>query len=160
MKKPDWRKLAPVGVDASRREGPAIGYGLLVAGAFSAPIPYACWEERQRILDLLHRGFAPQDVTVRPFSLIAEYGFEMFGVFFLAMLLLGVGHHLLHRKSSMSVYLMRRLPDRWEYLRRCWSIPLLAIAAGAVEMLLLRVVYYAVYLLLTSQAFLPPVYLS
>ena len=35
-------------------------------------------------------------------------------------------------RESKSIYLMRRVPDRWELPRRCAALPLLALAIGAV----------------------------
>lgn len=34
-----------------------------------------------------------------------------------------------HTQGSMAVYTMRRLPDKWEYHRRCWTQPILSAAA-------------------------------
>ena len=34
-----------------------------------------------------------------------------------------------HTEGSMSVYTMRRLPNKWEYHRRCWKQPILSAIA-------------------------------
>ncbi len=37
---------------------------------------------------------------------------------------LGAWMYYSHYQNSQSVYLMRRLPDKWEYHRRCLTLPL------------------------------------
>jgi hypothetical protein len=55
----------------------------------------------------------------------------------------------------MSIYLMKRLPDPSERHRRALMLPLLAIAATVVLAILLRLIYFAVYLLATPKTCLP-----
>ncbi len=57
-----------------------------------------------------------------------------FWIFFLLMGYQVARHYRYHTRDSMSVYLMRRLPDRWEYHRRCWTVPVLS---SLVELVLL-----------------------
>ncbi len=35
-------------------------------------------------------------------------------------------------RESKSIYLMRRIPDRWELPRRCAAVPLIGLAAGLI----------------------------
>jgi len=50
-----------------------------------------------------------------------------------------------HRMGSRSDYLMRRLPDRWEWHRRCLTVPLAAVALSALLVLALLVIFFLVY---------------
>lgn len=49
-------------------------------------------------------------------------------------------------RGSRSIYLMRRLPDRWELARRCLTIPLVLILGAVVLTAALLALYYAIYL--------------
>jgi len=79
--------------------------------------------------------------------------------FFLAMLLaliLGIYHYAYHYQGSKSIYLMRRLPSAFELHRRCWSVPLAAIVIYAAALILLFLLYFAFYLLITPEGCLAP----
>lgn len=66
-----------------------------------------------------------------------------------------VQFYLGHYRESMSIYTMRRLPDRWELHRRCWTVPVLAAVSLWVMTAALAGVYYMIYLGLTPQGCLP-----
>lgn len=65
--------------------------------------------------------------TVAPFwTLLA--GMPLWGMW-IFWILMGVQvwrHYSCHTRDSMPIYLMRRLPDKWELHRRCWTVPVLA----------------------------------
>ena len=63
------------------------------------------------------------------------------------------GHY---REGSRPVYLMRRLPDRWEYHRRCLTIPgtVALLAAALIPVFLM--LFYVIYMNCTPEACLPP----
>lgn len=57
----------------------------------------------------------------------------------------GFGFQTYHRQGSMSIYLMRRLPDPREYTRRCWSVPLAGIAVSLLLLVVTTVLCYLIY---------------
>ena len=65
------------------------------------------------------------------------------------------GHYRSFYTPSSSIYVMRRLPDAGELHRRCWGMPLLAMAAGAVLAVVLTVLYWLVYRFATPAECLP-----
>ena len=75
--------------------------------------------------------------TISPFSPLME-GVPYLGMwcFLLVMALQVWRYYGYHTQGAMSVYTMRRLPDRWEFHRRCWAQPILSALA---EMLLFAV---------------------
>ena len=79
-----------------------------------------------------------------------------FGAAALCMLLLIPAHYAYHRTGSQSIYLMRRLPSRWELHRRCLTLPLLGAAICLAAALILLLVYFAVYQLVTPEVCLTP----
>lgn len=58
--------------------------------------------------------------------------------------------------GSRSIYLMKRLPDRWELLRRCVTVPLLCAAVCLLCALLTMTIYFVLYLLITPAQCLQP----
>ncbi len=144
MKKIDIQDFVPVGIDFRQMEGHWITGGLLVCGAWSLITPIQYFDLRQQVLQSL-KNHGPV-LRMVPFSELSRLGISIFPLFFLAMLLLGLTHMHIHHRQSMSVYLMKRLPNPWEYQIRCWTVPLLAILAAAIELALLYGLYYLIYL--------------
>ena len=65
--------------------------------------------------------------TILPFRDMLS-GTTMWGLWcFLAVMPLMVWrYYRFHTQGTMAVYTMRRLPDRWEYHRLCWTQPILS----------------------------------
>ena len=82
--------------------------------------------------------------------------FSHFTLLFLVAAILSFVNYSGFRNGSKSCYLMRRLPDQWEYHRRCLALPLLAILAGLVSIPLLIGLFYALYLHATPAQCLQP----
>lgn len=79
-----------------------------------------------------------------------------FLVLTLCMAALLINHYAYHYQGSKSIYLMQRLPSRWELHRRCITLPLLAVIVCLCVALLLLLVYFAIYLAVTPPACLAP----
>lgn len=79
---------------------------------------------------------------------------------FLIVLLLTIPlaayHYFYHYQGSKSIYLMRRLPDRWELLRRCVSLPVAVAAFMLLIAVLLLFLYYGIYCLATPEGCMRP----
>lgn len=60
------------------------------------------------------------------------------------------------RTGSQSHYLMRRLPDRWEYPRRCLALPVLTLLLSLVLLPVLTGLFYVVYIQFTPEPCLRP----
>ena len=63
------------------------------------------------------------------------------------------GHY---REGSRPVYLMRRLPDPWEYHRRCLAIPGAALLAALAIMAVSLWAFWGIYMTATPAQCLPP----
>ena len=66
-----------------------------------------------------------------------------------------VFNYMYHYQESKMIYLMRRLPDKWELHRRCLTLPIAGAAILAVWGLVLRMMYFAIYMLCTPSQCLP-----
>ena len=158
MKKRRIQDLVPVGIDFWQSESRWILGGLIASAAWSLVTPYQYMEHRKILLNSLR--YQSTNAFMIPFSELAQPGVSLFGVFFLAMVLLGLTHMQFHRKRSMSVYLMKRLPNPREYRIRCWGVPVLASLAALAEMALLFGIYYLIYLKFTPAQCLLAMYRS
>lgn len=78
-----------------------------------------------------------------------------FLMFYIVMLGLLVYHYIYYYQGSKSIYLMRRLPNRWELYRRCVALPFASIMVGIITEIALLLLYYGIYLACTPQQCLP-----
>ncbi len=81
-----------------------------------------------------------------------------FSGFFLTMcMLLGyiVYHYAYFRQGSMSIYLMKRLPQKSELHRRALTLPCLAVLATIGVAIAAILLYFIIYFLATQKACLP-----
>jgi len=146
----------PPGVDGKRELiWLAVGGALCLLYSLSFFIVYLdhyqalfVWDGTARILNT---------EAVMP-DFIALLGNSLTGFLILALCLpaLIFYHYAYHYRDSMSIYLMKRLPDRWELHRRCISLPFCGILACCGAAFILLLVYFGVYMLLTPSACLAP----
>lgn len=152
-----FERWVPPGMDV-RRELSGIGGGLVVLWLFSLQffIPYMSCRNMlyvtvNGIKSMKPGAVMPDFVTLTPGI------FGVFPLFFLGMVVLTISHFHYHRQGgSRPIYLMRRLPNRWEYWRRCLTLPLLGLLAAVCLMCVLFGIYFAVYLLCTPPECLTP----
>lgn len=74
----------------------------------------------------------------------------------LLMVFLAAYHYRWHFQGSKSIYLMRRLPSKYELARRCLAVPVLGVLLAALSAFLLVCLYYAIYISITPQQCLVP----
>lgn len=90
------------------------------------------------------------------FSVLMRGALLGFLVTALLMVFLAAYHYRWHFQGSKSIYLMRRLPSKYELARRCLAVPVLGILLAALTAFLLACLYYAVYIRLTPPQCLTP----
>lgn len=153
----NWEKHAPVGLDGGQ-EAKTILVGLIVAslwGIFDFAGAYT------NALSNLYYRYAGLKSTLIPDAVMEDFSVLILGSDFLfdliclAMPLLAVWHYVYHYRDSRSVYLMRRLPDRWEFHRRCLMIPMGGLVASLSCLGVLGIAFYLIYILCTPQQCLP-----
>jgi hypothetical protein len=96
-----------------------------------------------------------EGAVIQSFESLAEGAFLFAQILCVVTLLVTIYHYMYHYQGSKMMYLMKRLPDKWEVHRRCLTLPV----AGAVLMMVwafvLRMCYYAIYMLCTPNQCLP-----
>ena len=88
-----------------------------------------------------------EGAIIAPFSNLFSVYFS--GFFLVACFLLGyvIHHYLYFRQDSMSIYLMKRLPDKRELHRRALTVPCLAVLATIGVALAAILFYFIIYIL-------------
>ena len=156
MKKLDWDRLVPLGVDgANVRDRMALGLGaaavcsLSFLGHFSRAVN-DLYQYRGGVRYQLIDG-----AKIVPFRDLLHGVFWACGVMALIMMFVAVGFYSYHDQDSKSLYTMKRLPNRMELWRRVLAMPLLGAASCGIPAAVLTGVYYVIYLLCTPAGCLP-----
>lgn len=98
---------------------------------------------------------------VRPGAVAASFGQlafpygSLFLPYYLFLAIMMVYHYLYYYRDTKSIYLMRRLPERGVLAKSCVQAPLLGMAAGALTMAALCLLYYGLYLLVMPGECMP-----
>ena len=140
------RSLTPPGYDASAE------LGWLALGGMIAFIYSLCAFAGELGKQLRWLGRNPVGWMMPYFAEIlggALWGFVILAV--IALLLIPV-HAGYWYQGSRSIYLMRRLPQKGELLRRTAGLPVLIAAAALAAALIALLMYFAIYCLATPDA--------
>ena len=144
-------RILPPNVPADTMHG--IIVGSLAIGALAAAIDFtARYSTAYRSL-FGWNGWLSDTALMNSFSSYAEPVLLLFGVVVLLALLSAVMLYSSYYLGGRSIYLMRRLPDGKQTLRRqVWTVPLLwAVCAAALGALVLGLCYGAWYCITPSQ---------
>ena len=158
MREHSRRALTPPGISLSG-EARFFAAGLICAVLYSLRFVLAYVNARGELFETnrLTRERVLIDGAVMPdFSEVLDGALLGFAVLAFCMLFAAVYHYQTHFHGSRSIYLMCRLPDRWELHRRCLAVPVLGGLSCAVVSFLLLLIYFAVYQLATPQECLTP----
>ena len=161
MKTFDAKKLLPPGWDwENLRYSLRLYHGLSLMSLFAFLTRYANAWNLLYVQRLQSNGITVKEL--RPGAVIAPFRELMAGMPYLGLwcfaILMAIQvwrHYSYHTQGSHSVYLMRRLPDRWEYHRRCWAIPMLAMVRELVFFAIGTAACGLIYLLATPKGCLP-----
>ena len=154
--KTDISRFAPPGLDLKPLKD-TLTWGLIWAALYSCGFLIRYAEANSSLYayggvkrELLRGAVMPQ------FSILLDRA--LVGFWILAACMLGwvIYHYSYYRQGSKSIYLMRRLPNRFELHRRCLTLPLLAAAVCLLTAILLLMGYYGIYLVFTPRQCLVP----
>lgn len=95
------------------------------------------------------------DAMMLPFDILLGQSLLFFYMVALCSLLAAVFHHLSFYTGSKSIYLMRRLPQRWELIRRDVTLPLIGAFISLLAAFLLKLLFLAAYYIVTPAQCLP-----
>ena len=149
--------LRPVGSKWDRTNA-IIGWSFLALAVFVVSWT-AFGTGYEPALNRLYDGWSKVPVPGRmvpPFLPLYLRGLVCFSTVWLVMLGAAVQNYFGHFQGSRSIYLMRRLPQRWELARRCLGEPALCLAGSFIIYLLTGVTRFIYYWFRTPAGCLPP----
>ncbi len=146
----DWEKLYPPGYEWQTERGIFSGaiIGASMWGIIGFFSRYSHWLDQ---LKSDARGYIPE---VMNFYEILGNAFFCFPIIIAFMLAAIAMHYAHHHSGSKSIYLMRRLPSRWELHRRCLAGPIIFILIAIAVALVLFFIFYSVYMIFTPDEWL------
>ena len=155
MRLDDLSRYAPVGMKLHMEKtvwGLGLGTSLVYSGLFLLRFADACGElyEYKGVDRVLIEG-----AKIERFGVLLGNGLVGFAITAVVMLLFSIYHYLYHFQDSKSIYLMRRLSDRWELSRRCLTLPVAAAVLSLAAAVVLLGFYFGIYLLFTPKGCLP-----
>lgn len=136
-------------------------FGLGMCGAF-----FYSWTFIWRYLQARSELYRFAGLFTRPSELVPNGTIETFlsllgnaliGFEFVAIGMIGfaIMHYRYFWQGSKTIYLMKRLPNKMELIKRVWTVPFIAIGACIVAALVLLALYYGLYLIATPKQCLP-----
>lgn len=96
-----------------------------------------------------------ESAVMKSFGELTEHVFLTFYIVEVVTLLTVIFFCFYHYDGSKMLYLMKRLPDKSELYRRVFTLPIAGALLLVVWMGILRMLYYAVYILCTPSQCLP-----
>ncbi|MBR3769648.1 MAG: hypothetical protein IKL06_03855 [Lachnospiraceae bacterium] len=153
-----WEKYTPPGIEFTKQMTICLT-GISAAFGWSWSFLVKYLTARGELFERTMTGLVVRDGAMMQdfWNLVHEDmdSLDGFLVFYLVMIGLMVYHYLYYYQGSKSIYLMQRLPDRWEIHRRNVTLPLVAIVLGVLTEIVVLLLYYAIYMMCTPAQCLP-----
>jgi len=102
------------------------------------------------------RKFLKTGAIMDDFVFILKESLSGFIVIAVCMIALAAYHYFYHYIDSKSIYLMKRLPNHFDLHKRCFTYPILITVISLIVALILLIIYYNIYLLVTPEGCLTP----
>lgn len=145
----------PLGIDAGKQ----VGWWLagVVAATLHSMLFLIRYFDRRADLYILKAGkrVLIDGAVMTDFGTLTEGVFLTFYLVSIVTLLVIIYHYFYHYQGSKMMYLMKRLPDKWELHRRCITLPVVGAVLMMVWMLVVHMLYYTIYILCTPSQCLP-----
>ena len=135
-----------------------VGWSGIIAflGSLTFFVAYSDAYERMRDVYIRNEWVLREGATMVPFVELLGNRLMSFHVLSLAMIGLAAIHYSYHYQGSKSIYLMKRLPDRWDLWRRCFTLPVVLALASEAAAVVMRVFCFAIYMMITPEEALIP----
>jgi len=150
-------RLVPAGIDY-RQELRWLRTGLWIAFVYSLGFFIKLLNEYGNLFEITvgNKRVLKGNAVMPDFVEVLGGSLVVFLILAVSTLALMAYHYRYHYQDSKSIYLMKRLPDRWELWRRCLTLPVIFAAFVVLAGAVLLIAYYGVYMLVTPKASLAP----
>ncbi len=154
-KKRSFLYLAPPQADVGH-EGLIFAIGAALAALYSTIFLDRYFNARSDLYQWIgDKKVLVEGLVMPEFSVLRVGVLNGFALLALSMLAAVLWHYMSYRVGSMSIYVMRRLPDQRVIHRQCWTLPILGAVLSGLAALLMLGIYYLVYLYATPAGCLP-----
>ncbi|MBR4026579.1 MAG: hypothetical protein IKJ01_03330 [Lachnospiraceae bacterium] len=155
MEKILLEKYVPPGISVIR-EVKIMVSGILLAVLYSFSFFFQYMQAKNALYEIYAGNkYLIKNAVICRFGEVSKGCFHGFWIYILCMIGIIIYHYIYHFQGSKLIYFMRRLPNKWEFHKRCLLLPVIAIIIGMITMIVLRFVYYGVYFLCTPYECLP-----
>ena len=145
----------PLGIDAGKQVGWWLA-GVVIATLHSMLFLIRYFNIRTDLYLLkAGNGVTAESAIMPDFETLTEDVFLTFYLVSIITLLIIIYHYFYHYQGSKMMYLMKRLPDKWELHRRCITLPVIGAVLLMAWMFIVRMLYYTIYILCTPSQYLP-----
>lgn len=148
--------LTTPGADAKKEIEAAMWFAFITIILWSMIFVLRYFAERQNLYEVVHQVRSlRKGAVMKPIGQLMRRvfaGFWIYAVFNLAAM---VGHYTSFYTESRSIYVMKRLKDKWELHRRCLMLPMLQLCFGFLLVLILMLAYFLLYRFCTPAECLP-----
>lgn len=141
-----WMKnYAPPGLDIEKEETSWVAC-MVLATCWCMRFLFRYLDYRSQLFEIRgSRKILIEGAKMPNFEFLTKDLFEVFGVVLIFCALTIVYHYYYHYQGSKMMYLMRRLPNKWEVHLRCFTLPVVAGVITILYMLVLRLLFFAIY---------------
>lgn len=146
-------KLLPVGYNVKKVKT-ALIWGYITTAAFSAIVYFSNLIENFNDLyfyDEAGNRLLKTGVKMTSFELLRERAFDLFLIFIFMLLVFSIYNFIYHYIGSKSIYTMRRLPQKFEFIKRCVTIPVIFIILSIASVFVLNFIYFGIYMLVVPE---------
>lgn len=148
-------KYAPLGIGVKRQVGAYIG-GMVMATLYSMHFLIVYMQARSELYIRTVTGVVLKEgAVIRDFGALTQYVFLSFYILGSITGLTIVFFYFYHYEGSKMLYLMKRLPQKWELCKRCVTLPSAGLVILVVWMGILKMIYYTIYIVCTPSQCLP-----
>lgn len=149
-------QYVPLGIE-HRQQMRWIGIGVALSFLYSLGFLFRLSQEYHALFRVIGRKkVLIQGASMPDFVDILGNSLIGFLIVALCMLALLAYYYFYHYQGSKSIYLMKRLPRRWELMKRCVTLPVLSAVAVLLLSAMLLLLYFGIYFLVTPEPCLAP----
>lgn len=156
MKKFDFSRFAPLGMNLSAFKNILI-WGGIAAVFWSFTFVAKFMDSFSSLFRTVRdKKVLREGAVMTDFADLMDFVLIGFLVIAVIMFVFIIYNYAYHRQGSKSIYLMRRLPSRWELHKRCITLPAVAVLLCAIAAFIMLCIYYWVYMAVTPEKCLTP----
>lgn len=149
-------ELTPPGTDTKKEMEAAAWVAFVTIFLWSLIFVLRYFAERQNLYEVVNRvRYLRKGAVMKPIGQLMNHVFTGFWIYAIFHFASAAGYYRSFYTESRSIYVMKRLKDKWELHRRCLTLPFFRLCFGGMLVLVLMLVYFLLYRFATPEECLP-----